>query len=730
MKHLLLGILSFLAYANAYSQHVFQAIIKDNDSGEPLVGATAVIEGTRTGASSDPNGLVTITNISSGKHVIIFSFIGYETHKETFEFPLASNQPVIITLEGGEEMEEVIVSTTRSTRTIDDIPIRIEVLAAEELTEKAVMNSTNIAMLLRESSGIQMQQTSANSANQSIRIQGLDGRYTQILKDGFPLFGGFSSGLSIMQIPPLDLQQVEVIKGSASTLYGGGAIAGLINLVTKTPSEEHPELSLMLNQTSATGTTANGFYSQRFGKTGVTMYASTNRQEPYDPNEDNFSDIPQVRSITLNPKFFWYPNDDTRLWFGVNTTIEDRIGGDIFVIEGNPSAEHTFTEQNLSKRYSTQFSFDKTLQNDAKLSIRNSVGYFDREIIIPNYRFQGEQIASFSEATYAVNRDKSQWIVGANFFTDNFNESPLSNSTVRDYQNNTLGGFAQHTLEINPIVTLESGFRTDYNSNFGTFALPRASLLFKPTEKLTGRLGGGLGYKLPTIFTEEAEALTFQNILPINVNSVEAESSVGVNFDLNYNTIFGDKLTFSVNQLFFYTQLSNALVLTPTNTGSYNFENADGSIDSQGFETNIKLTYGDFKLFLQYALIDAQLNYDNINNQKPLTPKHNAGAVLVFEQHGKWRIGFETYYTGQQFLSDYTRKRDYWIVGLMALRQLEHFSLFLNFENFIDTRQSRFENIVQGPINNPTFAEIWAPTDGFVINGGFIWNFFAREEHH
>ncbi len=79
------------------------------------------------------------------------------------------------------------------------------------------MNASNISMVLRESTGIQIQQTSLSSVNSSIRIQGLDGRYTQILKDGFPLFGGFSGGLSINQIPPLDLNQFEIIKGSAST---------------------------------------------------------------------------------------------------------------------------------------------------------------------------------------------------------------------------------------------------------------------------------------------------------------------------------------------------------------------------------------------------------------------------------------------------------------------------------------------------------------------------------
>ncbi|MEM8900470.1 MAG: TonB-dependent receptor plug domain-containing protein, partial [Bacteroidota bacterium] len=658
------------------------------------------------------------------------SYIGYESIEETYVFPFSSDQPITILLEEGHEMEAVMVTATRSSRTVEEIPTRIEFLGAEELAEKAVMNSTNIAMLLRESTGIQMQQTSVSSANQSIRIQGLDGRYTQILKDGFPLFGGFAGGLSIMQIPPLDLKQVEVIKGSSSTLYGGGAIAGLVNLVSKKPVEDAPELSLMVNQTSAGGTTLNGFYAQKFGKTGVSLYTSANRQEPYDPNDDGFSDIPKVRSLTINPRFFWYPDENTTFWVGLNTTFEDRIGGDLQVIDGQQDSDNVFSEQNLSKRISTQVAFDKTFSNSSELRFRNSVGFFDREVNIPDYQFKGEQIASFSELSYTTGDELSQWIVGANLFTDQFEESPLNTSSNRDYQNTTFGGFIQNTWDPEGAFALESGLRTDYNPDFGTFFLPRMSLLFKVNDELSGRLGGGLGYTLPTIFTEESEALTFQGILPIDPNNTEAETSIGANFDLNYQTIIREKLTFSINQLFFYTQLNNALVLREEAVfDNFMFENADGTIDSWGFESNVKFTYDDFKLFLQYAFTNVQLNYDNINNQKPLTPKHSAGAVLVFEQHGKWRIGLESYYTGSQFRSDYTETRDFWIVGLMGLRQFKHFSLFLNFENFIDTRQSRYQDIVLPPVSSPTFAEIWAPTDGFVVNGGFIWNLFAKEEH-
>ena len=136
-------------------------------------------------------------------------------------------------------LNEVTVQTTRTGSRLRASTTRIEAIAPDELDEKSTMKPGDIRMLLNESTGITTQTTSAVSGLASLRIQGLDGRYTQILKDGMPLYTGFSGSLGILQIAPLDLKQVEYIKGSASTLYGGGAIAGLVNLITKTPSEKH-----------------------------------------------------------------------------------------------------------------------------------------------------------------------------------------------------------------------------------------------------------------------------------------------------------------------------------------------------------------------------------------------------------------------------------------------------------------------------------------------------------
>ncbi len=738
MKFSIITALLVLCCTVGRAQNTFTAIVKDADSGEPLPGATIQVLGTEIGAVADTSGTVMLQGIPDGIRTLFISFVGYESQQQQFRFPLQNTGVRTIKLESGEELEEVVVNATRGSRTLSNIPTRVEVLAAEELVEKAVMNSTNIAMLLRESTGIQMQQTSASSANQSIRIQGLDGRYTQIIQDGFPLYGGFAGGLSIMQIPPLDLQQVEVIKGSSSTLYGGGAISGLINLVTKKPGED-PELDVMLNQTSAGGTTLNGFYSGRGEKTGVTLYTSLNRQEPYDPENDNFSNIPEVRAITVAPRVFYYFDENTTLWAGLRGTFEERTGGNMQVLK--EEATTGYTEANLSNRVSSQLQFSRSYAGGQTLQIRNSLNYFDRQINLPEYTFNGEQKGSFTEASYSFGKKESSWITGLNLVTDKFDGASLPGAGLPGagqqqaeelnygYHFITMGAFGQHTLEFNPNLILESGLRTDYNTDHGLFALPRVSLLYRLSEKLSSRIGGGLGYKLPTIFTEDAERLSFMGVQGI-APAVDAETSAGANFDINYQTAIGSKASFSLNQLFFYTRLNNSLELNRGRDNTWFFSNSANPVNTRGFETNARFTYLDFKLFLQYAYIDARLQENGLEFQKPLTAKHNAGAVLVFEQHGKWRIGYELYYTGPQYLSDRTKTTDYWIMGLMGLRQFEHFSLFLNFENFLDTRQTRYSELVYPPVSNPGFAEIWAPTDGFVVNGGFIFHLFPEKGHH
>ena len=701
----------------AVAQNDFKAIVKGGPLKEPLPGVTVTIPKLNKRTVADSSGQILITGIPDGKFKISFTYAGLEDKEQEFNFPLVTAQLVEIILEEGEENEEeeVVIKSTRSTRTIRDIPTRVEFIAGEELDEKSNMKPGDIRMVLTESTGIQTQQTSATSANASIRIQGLDGRYTQILKDGFPLYAGFSSGLGLLQTPPLDLQQFEVIKGSASTLYGGGAIAGLVNLISKMPREKR-ELKFHVDLTSAGGLNTSGFYGQRFGKAGVTLFASRNSNAAYDPADIGLTAIPKFERYTLNPRLFLFFNQNTEMSLGANITTEDRTGGDIEFIKGNkPSG---FFEENNSDRISTQFTLEHKFGKCSHVTIKNSFNYFKRVMSLPGYVFDGKQIGSFTEAIYALHGDRSEWITGLNLVTDNFSEVKTTATPLRNYDQLTIGAFVQNNLKVNERFSLETGLRGDQVKDYGFAILPRVSALFKFNSEFTSRIGGGLGYKTPTIFTEESERLQYKNVLPVDADSNKLERSYGVNADINYKTKFaGGEVSFSINHLFFYTRITDPLLLQPDGS-NYRFNTVSGHIDSRGVETNIKIGYGDFKLFLGYTFTNAYLHENGLKKENYLTPKHRINSVLLYEVEEKWKIGLEGYYFSRQQLSDGMVGEPYWITGFMVEKLWEKFSLYINFENFLDTRQTKFGSIYTGTIDNPVFKDIYAPLDGFVINGG------------
>jgi iron complex outermembrane receptor protein len=708
-----IGLVLLLCIGNlCIAQHILTVIVKNADSKEALTGATVLLTRTNKGAIADTNGVAVLSGIPDGRQLLSFRFTGFEEHTETLTFPRPNDTLTVFLETAGEDMEEVVISSTRSTRTIRNIPTRVELIGGEELEEKGNMKPGDIRMMLNESTGIQTQQVSATSANSSIRIQGLDGRYTQLLKDGFPLYAGFSGGLGLLQTPPLDLKQVEVIKGASSTLYGGGSIAGLVNLISKVPVDER-ELKFLINGTSAGGLDVNGFYSQKFEKVGLTIFASRNSSKAYDPSNTGFTAIPKTERYVFNPKVFIYFSPATKMNIGVNTSFEDRTGGDIKYIEGKGDNIHSYFEKNKSNRFSAQFAFEHQFNASSSLTVKNSVNNFNRTITIPDYTFDGKQWSTYSEVSYNNNQEKMDWVAGLNAYTDNFKEYPKDNSAKRNYDQNTIGGFLQNTWKAASWLQTEAGIRSDYIIDYGWTFLPRVSTLFKISSKLTSRLGGGLGYKTPTIFTEETERIQFKSVLPVSPDDNKLEKSYGTNFDINYRTSLFHKIGLSFNQLFFYTRINNPLLLSGNQ-----LINASGHVNTKGWETNVKLSYADFKLFIGYTFTDAQLNESGVKRVNPLTAKHRLNNVLMYEVEDKWKIGLEAYYYSKQQLNDGTTGKQYWTCGFMAEKLWERFSLFINFENFTDTRQTKFDSIYTGTVTNPVFRDIYAPLDGFVVNGG------------
>jgi iron complex outermembrane receptor protein len=715
-----------IASQRVAAQNDFKAFVKDAETRLPLPGASAQILSLGRGAQADEEGLIIIKELPDGEYAVEFSFVGYREKTISVRFPgSAGTTHTVLLLPDHESLEEITVAATRSSRTIADIPTRVEFIAGEEIDEKTNMKPGDIRMLLNESTGIQTQQTSPTTANASIRIQGLDGRYTQILKDGFPLYAGFSGGLGLLQTPPLDLKQVEVIKGSSSTLYGGGAIAGLVNLVSKTPGPTR-ELNFLANATSARGLDLSAFYSERYGKAGVTIFVSRNSNEAYDPADIDLTAIPEFERYTINPRFFIDVSDKTRASLGVNMNVEERIGGDVHYIKGTANPDHSYFERNDSKRFSTQLAINHQPGEFTTINFKNTFNRFDRSVEIPSYLFSGIQNSSFTELNIVRDNQRTEWIGGLNLWTDQFRESGASAMAERDYNEVTFGAFVQGTFDLTDRVTAEAGLRGDYVLDYGFALLPRLSILYRANEKFGSRLGGGFGYKAPTIFTEESERIQFRHVLPVTPESHKLERSWGVNWDVNYRGELSG-VSVSANHMFFYTFLNHPLMLLHAEDDYYRFVNSGGHIDTRGFETNLKFESGDFKFLLGYTLTDAVVHSNGERMRNPLTAKHRLNNVLMYEVEEQWKIGLEAYYFSRQRLNDGEMGKDYWICGFMVEKLWEHLSIFINFENFLDARQTRFDTIYTGSLTNPAFRDIYAPVDGFVINGGLKIR-LSREE--
>lgn len=153
--------------------------------------------------------------------------------------------------------------------------------------------------------------------------------------------------------------------------------------------------------------------------------------------------------------------------------------------------------------------------------------------------------------------------------------------------------------------------------------------------------------------------------------------------------------------MFFYTQVDRPLVLVPISINAYEFQQPNGFIDTKGIETNIKFIYGDFKLFIGYTFADVKQHYNGRTTAFALVAKNRLNNVLMYEIEDKLKIGLEAYYYSPQKLNDGTQGKAYWLTGFMIEKLWEHFSIFINFENFLDTRQTKFDTIYTGAITNP-----------------------------
>ena len=614
--------------------------------------------------------------------------------------------------------QEITVTATRTEQRIEDVPLRVEVLQQEEVEEKALMTPGDIAMMLNETGGLRVQVTSPSLGAANVRIQGLRGRYTQLLADGLPLYGGQTGALGLLQIPPLDLGQVEVIKGVASALYGSSALGGVVNLVSRRPKQAEREF--LFNRTSRGGTDAVFWFAHpQKTKLGITVLTGAHSQRVTDIDGDGWADLSSYRRLTLRPRLTWDDGKGKSFYATLGGMAEDRGGG---TIGDNRAPDGKPFQEKLRTGRVDGGVVGRVLWGSRVVSVRGSVmTQVHRHQFGPVVEHDRHQ-TWFGEGSISGVTGKHTWVAGTALQSDIYRSKDVSQF---DYTYTVPAIFVQDDYALNSKTTLSGSARLDAHSHYGTFFSPRVSALFRLPKRITARLSTGTGVFAPTPFTEETEAVGLSNLAPLN--NLKAERAWSTSGDIGWTSPH-----LELNGVIFGSVIRKPIMVRPLASGNAGIEivNAAGPTRTVGSELLARVRGGNFGLTINHTYVHASELDVQIQERDtvPLTPRHTAGIVGTWEKEGRGRFGVEVFYTGRQRLEN-NPYRDasvpYWIFGLLIERRVGPTRLFVNAENLGNVRQSRYDPLLrpQRNFDGRWTVDAWAPLEGRVINGGVRLNF-------
>lgn len=695
----------------AKSQSGIQITVKDSADQKGVAGAIITISGTKKGAATDENGKASLKVDNYPAKLSIRMFGYFDTSimlkdSTLSEITIALSQNI-------ENLEEVTVSTTRSNARIEDLPMKVEVLGQEEMDEESSIVPGGIGSILGDLSVITVQKTNAVNGNDAIRMQGIDSKYTLLLRDGIPMYEGFSGSLGVLAIPPLDLKQVEIIKGSSSTLYGGGAIGGLINFISKEPVDS-PTVTITYSHSTLSENNFNMFGGRRYKKSGFTVFTGANLKGSKDINGDQYAEVPEDKNFTFHPRYFYNNNHSIKADVGVTFNRDERRSGNFVAIRNESTTAHHYLQTESTMRVTGDMHFEYKINQAQTISVKGAASRYQREYHSPYTIFHGTQLLTYSEANYLLAKGRNTWISGLNYNFDQFEKEPGDSILFPNYYYNTVGAYTQDVFKINDKISIETGIRIDKHSRFGYILLPSEGIFYKPSQNVSIRLHYGRGYKTPSNFaTASADQLKYTSILG---RGIKSELSNGVNMDIGYHGIIAKKISIQIDQAFYYTGIENATYLKENYNGINHLLNSDNTVQSIGTDTYVRLSLEDWELYLGYNHTEAvELAYP-ANFQIAYNPNDKFATTIAYEIEKKWRMGIEAAYNANQYNSSGDKVPNYWFMAAMIERKIKSLSIVLNCENLTDFRQSRKEDLVTTVNGQPVFTELWGPTEGRIIN--------------
>jgi outer membrane receptor for ferrienterochelin and colicins len=591
----------------------------------------------------------------------------------------------------------ITVAATRTGGRLDDQPLRVEVLEREEIEEKMLMTPGDIAMMLNEMGGMRVQATSPSLGAASVRVQGMRGRYTRFLSDGLPLFGEVG-GLGLLQIPPMDLAQVEVIKGVASSLYGAGAMGGVVNLVSRQPGDS-PEREFLLNRSTRGGTDAVTFFSTPLaGAWGLTFLGGGHWHERSDVDADGWSDLPQYTRGIARPRLFWSDGRGNRFFATAGVTVEDRRGG------------AAFHEEALDTRGVDAGFLDQRLAGGRfVITTRGAWSQKRHTHQFGETRERDRHRTAFGEVTVRSAAGRHTWVAGAAVERDHYRSEDAARF---DHAFTVPGVFVQDDVAVASWLSISGSARLDHHSEYGAFVSPRLSALLRGGE-WNSRVSIGTGFFAPSALTEETEAAGLVRLA--RPGALRAEIGRSASWDVTRSAG-----PISTTVTVFASRVKDPVKVD--RNGSYAIRNAEQTTTA-GLELLGLFRREPFALTGTYTYVRARERDAGVTTDLALTPRHSGGLVGMWEKEEAFRVGVELYYTGRQRLdvNPYAdRSEPYAVVGLLAERQFGRLRLFVNGENLTGVRQTKWDPLVlpARAADGRWTVDAWAPLEGRNINGG------------
>nr|WP_238474538.1 TonB-dependent receptor [Maribacter algarum] len=588
--------------------------------------ANVYLEGTTIGTSSDEDGKYSLKNIPEGKYKLRVKVLGYRDFSKTIS--VGSNERLTIPIQmiaASEQLEEMVVSGTLKAVSRSESPVPVEVYSPTFLKKNP---TASIFEALQNVNGVRPQ-INCNVCNTGdIHINGLEGPYTLVLIDGMPIVSGLGTVYGLSGIPNSLIEQIEIVKGPASSLYGSEAVGGLINVITKNTLEA-PDFA------ADAFLTGWGEYNLDLGakidvgkKTDLLLGVNYfNYDQLIDNNGDNFTDLTLQDRISVFQKWSFLRKDNRILSLAGRFFYEDRWGGELQWTPEFRGGDEIYGESIYTRRWEVLGKYQLPVKE--KLLLSFSYNDHAQNSVYGNVPYLADQRIGFTQLTWDKKVGNHDVLVGSalryNFYDDNTPATVSADEVVIPSL------FVQDEISLAKKHSLLLGMRYDYDKRHGNIFTPRTAYRWKMTDNDILRLNAGTGFRVVNLFTEDHAALTGARDVIV---TEELEPERSFNLNLNYlKKIYSENGTFaSVDASLFYTNFSNAILPDyDTNPNQIIYDNLNGTSISQGISANIDVVFpSGFKFLVGATFQDVKHTENGISRRQILTESYT----------GTWNFGY------------------------------------------------------------------------------------------